>query len=126
MLWVLIEPLDGGEQRVVTETSFSKWQAAKDGKTVIAGQRSDGKRAWRIVRSSQDPKELQPARVPPVTPEPIKPILPAELRTDVAPAPVPALPEQQEQPAHIETVGDQLDPAGQPVVKKRGRPPVNK
>ena len=106
MVWVLIEPIDGGSQETVTERSFLKWQKVK-GEPEL---RSDGKKSWRIVSRSEQQTELKPKVVGPATPVPIKPILPEELQA-VAPAPKPALPEpvvQEKEPM--------LDPAGQPVL----------
>lgn len=106
MVWVLIEPIDGGAQETVAERSFLKWQKVK-GEPEL---RSDGKKKWRIVSRSEQQTELKPKVVAPATPVPIKPILPEELQA-VVPAPKPALPEPVDQEKE-----PMLDPAGQPVV----------
>lgn len=117
--WLLIEPIDGGQQQVESTMNFLMWKRVLGGdKNPIDDQReSYGGRVWRIVGEADEAKDLTLNTVSPLIPTSLPiPILPPEARRDVIPALMPNLPE--------------LDPSGAPVSQpdavveknKAGRP----
>lgn len=106
-MWLLIEPVNGGNQEVVYEDNFLNWTLVRDanGKVIPDRRKSYGDNVWQVVKRAEDPKELQPGKVPPVAAKELPtPILPPEAK-EVGIAPKPEI---------------ELDPAGNAQETKRG------
>ena len=109
-MYHLIEPLNGGDQDVVSEEVWDNWirkTPAPHNSPLPSDQRiSYGSNVWRSVGTAEEESDLRPAKgVRPNIPTGLPtPILPPEAIKEVQPAPMPTLPDIQE-----------LDPSGAPV-----------
>ena len=106
-MYHLIEPLNGGDQDVVSEEVWDNWirkTPAPHNSPLPSDQRiSYGSNVWRSVGTAEEESDLRPVKgVRPSIPTGLPtPILPPEAIKEVEPALMPLLPE--------------LDPSGAPV-----------
>ena len=129
-MWVLIEPIDGGDQMIVFKRAFKRWDKVHEKRTLPDDQRSRaGRKVYRIVAEAETQEALpSPTVAAPFGAREIPvPVLPKNLERDVVAAPVPVLPEKPVTALSDETdATSDLDPAGDPVrtpaVNKGGRP----
>ena len=106
-MYHLIEPLNGGDQDIVSEEVWNNWirkTPAPHNSPLPSDQRiSYGSNVWRSVGTAEEESDLRPVKgVRPNIPTGLPtPILPTEHLKEVQVAPTPILPE--------------LDPSGAPV-----------
>ena len=124
--FVLIEPLNGGDQLVESSLNFLMWKKVMgpDKKPIPDQRESYGGNIWRIVDQADEAKDLTPQQVGPLIPQSLPiPVLPPEVMREVEPAPVPQLPDLDPAGDPVRPSAEVVEPLASPVEsKKPGRP----
>lgn len=124
--FVLIEPLNGGDQLVESSLNFLMWKKVMgpDKKPIPDQRESYGGNIWRIVDQADEAKDLTPQQVGPLIPQSLPiPVLPPEVMREVEPAPVPQLPDLDPAGRPVSPSAEVVEPLASPVeAKKPGRP----
>jgi len=124
--FVLIEPLNGGDQLVESSMNFLMWKKVlgPDKKPIPDQRESYGGNIWRIVDQADEAKDLTPQQVGPLIPQSLPiPVLPPEVMREVEPAPVPTLPDLDPAGDPVRPSAEVVEPLASPVEsKKPGRP----